>query len=472
MNRNATPQIFSIMNNFTPPLISGWQRIPVLAFMLLTSLLLVPGIGFGQCNPEGGGPFVDPSQTGEGRYEFEITPGSSFNLLSGQFCTASQQTGTNCCPPPGSNRCVDIIFNITDPDGVGVGEDFSSQCGGQMTLMTAQGNFEEAFLSINGSDPNGSNVDCNTGVNLGNNYQIIAIFEGQGNGDVLVTLEVLDNNGNLVPGGGLSNIVTPSNMPSYAVLTICKPGSGCIEDEFVFDCCTATASVELEAGAPGAICDGGSSTLKFTADQGVPPYTVSYVVDDGFNPSTLETIEVGTLGGPSMAMATLLVSPTTTTTYTILSVEDNSGCTKPPGVNNSVTITVFDIVGLLSARAWCSNEDGPADPFEYYIEISGAAPGSVNFDISWDATSVNYTGGIIYIGPFNHSMIGGAVQILSVEDNDNPICEGLLEVLEVLCGFPQADPFCDCSFNDPSGSFPAGAILAQSEPGTDRKSVV
>lgn len=119
----------------------------------------------------------------------------------------------------------------------------------------------------------------------------------------------------------------------------------------------------------------------------------------------------------------------------------------------------------VGAKAWC--DDGtPAEEFQYFIEISGAAPGSVNFTITWDSDTENYTGGTIYIGPFNHSMIGGAVQVLNFVDNGNPGCERDIEVLEAVCGFPQSAAFCDCSLNDPEGSLPSGAILAQSEPGT------
>ena len=343
-------------------------------------IIFGPNTLFSQCNPESAGPFGNPYQTGDGRYEIEITPETNLNLMGVQFCTGDQQDGMACCTPPPSKRCVDIIFKVLDPAGGGV---FSDICSGAMTVMTAQGNFEEAFLSINGSDPMGGNVDCSAGIDIGNNNTIKASFAGKANGDVDITLEIFDKNDVLL--GSLSNTITPSATPHYAIVTICKPGFGCVEDEFVFGCCNVAASIALNAGSPSEICFGESTTLKFTADQGTPPYTVAYLVDDGMT-MTNQQIVVGTNGGPVMDMATLMVSPTKTTTYTILSVEDATGCAQPPGANDQVTVTV--------------------NPLPTVYTVTGGGPycaGGTGVPVGLDGSQI----GVLYQLKRNGSDVGG-----------------------------------------------------------------
>jgi hypothetical protein len=155
--------------------------------------------------------------------------------------------------------------------------------------------------------------------------------------------------------------------------------------------------------------------------------------------------------------------------YTVTAYDSgNPSCfgTLDVTVGAGVTACCTPPATVIIARAWCDDGSMDADEFQYFIQISGAAPASVNYTISWDSDSEPYTGGTIYIGPFNHSMTGGAVQVLDIADNSNPGCESAIEVLEAVCGFPQSQSFCDCSLNDPPGSLPAGAILAQSIPGT------
>ncbi len=127
----------------------------------------------------------------------------------------------------------------------------------------------------------------------------------------------------------------------------------------------------------------------------------------------------------------------------------------------------------LTARSWCSDEVNliEAGEFQYFIEVSAVSGGSGTYTITWPdgVTTSSFNGSTIYIGPFDFSITGGAVLVVSAEDDNNALCTGETEVYEVVCGVTPnnaSTAFCDCSLNDPVGSLPAGTILAQSEPGT------
>ncbi|MDX1939225.1 MAG: hypothetical protein SFU99_01660, partial [Saprospiraceae bacterium] len=73
---------------------------------------------------------------------------------------------------------------------------------------------------------------------------------------------------------------------------------------------------------------------------------------------------------------------------------------------------------------------------------------------------------------YDHSGVGGAIKIVEVKDaNGIPVC---VEVVEVVCGYPQNSAFCNCADDGVDCTGPddvncrryAGAIMSQAEPGT------
>jgi hypothetical protein len=83
-------------------------------------------------------------------------------------------------------------------------------------------------------------------------------------------------------------------------------------------------SITGSVSGGGTICSGGSSIVTVTLSGGAPPYTVT--LDNGG----------GTLTGSSPLDFT--VSPSVTTTYSVTSATDSSGC--PANVSGSATVTV------------------------------------------------------------------------------------------------------------------------------------
>ncbi len=297
---------------------SGWG-----GFILLTYWVCWGGVELlrGQCNPAG-----NPT-----RYEYTLTPVSSLNLAGLQFCT-SQSSGNNCCGGP-ADRCLDLIFHLQNGPN---GEMFDASCRGQVSLMTAQGNFSAMFLAVGAPNPAGNNVNCGAPVPLGNNYTISLSFNGTPGGNVSAHLEVFNAAGTSVFGN------TQAVSPGQAVmLTLCKPGFGCVMDEIVFGCCAAEASLALHTGASDTLCAGQSTVLKIVGQNGMPPYTVTVRAATATDTSYLNVVVPS--DGDSLALRdTILVpvSPTKATTYCAVSVQDAAGCTQPVTSNNKAAITV------------------------------------------------------------------------------------------------------------------------------------
>lgn len=313
-----------------------------------------PSDGYGQCNPAG-----NPT-----RYEFDIDPTTMLNIMGQQFCT-SQQDGTNCCGKQGSYRCLDLVFNL---DNGPMNEEFGENCQGNINLMTAQGNFDALFFDVGIPNPMGNATVCADSIKLGNNYVIAIQFSGNAMGQIVVNLAVIDNMGMTV----FSSMEIAS--PGQAVIfTICKPGFGCVEDEIVFGCCEASAALALAPGAPDAICTGDSTTLKVTGMNGTAPYTVMLKAASATDTTYFPVIVNDDMDGDNtMDMTTVSVFPTDTTTYTIISVEDNSGCVQPV-MGQLVTIFVNPIptVNPVANQTVCTG--GSTDP----VNFSGDIPGTV-----------------------------------------------------------------------------------------------
>ena len=122
--------------------------------------------------------------------------------------------------------------------------------------------------------------------------------------------------------------------------------------------CNPASSALLSVNGFSTICTGNTTTLQVNITGGVSPYTVVY--SDGTNCTTV----TGYLSGSAIQ-----VSPTNTTTYTLLSVTGANGC-EANGVGGSATITV-----------------NPASVASVSIGASPAAPVCAGNSITYTATA-------------------------------------------------------------------------------------
>lgn len=358
--RNLHQRITSGKNNVVSYL-ERRKAILALYVWLPLMFLLLGGSGTlnAQCNPAGN----------VSRYEFNITPLSTFNLIGQEFCT-NQQAGNGCCSMQSGYRCLDIILNIANGPG---GEQFSPSCTGQFTLMTEQSNFDALFFGVGAPAPSGNNVDCSTPIGIGNNHAINFSIAGNVSNQLVVTLSVIDN-----MGVTIFTATETTSAGESVIFTICKPGNGCVEDDFIFGCCGATASLDLAPGINDTICSGSDSALKITASNGIPPYTASVRAVTSVDTTILSfVVNDDNDGNPNKDTAIFTLSPSLSTQYYLLSIEDADGCAQ--AVSDTVRITVLaNPVCLIDGLDTVCNSasipvvyDGPAGMFDYNWTISG-----------------------------------------------------------------------------------------------------
>ncbi len=427
------PSGLSINKSFFTAVSSLFNQIGSRAFPLLIGLsglflFANPGTVRGQCNPAG-----NPT-----RYEFTINPTTMLNLAGQQFCI-SQSMSTNCCGGP-SYRCLDLVFNLQNGP---LGEQFTPNCHGVVNLMTAQGNFDALFFNVGTPDPAGNGIDCNSSITLGNNYTIAVEFTGNAMGQIVAELNLLNNMG--------MSIYTDTQIadPGQSIIfTICKPGFGCVEDEIVFGCCDADATLALAPGAPATYCNGDSTTLKLTGLNGTPPYSLLVRAASATDTSYFTVPVPDDMDGNStMDMTTFVVKPTDTTTYCLISVEDANGCVQPV-MDQKVTVHVNPVpVITLTAAGPTSAICG--DIVNITIENTTGFDDliSLQYSVDWDQTKLKYlshtalqiggAGGNPFIGTVNALSNGELTYSWSAPANGETLADGttLLTIsMQVLAG--------------------------------------
>lgn len=298
-------------------------------------------VAWAQCNPAG-----NPT-----RWEYTLKPTEQIKVVGQQFCT-SQQQSNGCCSANSTYRCLDLVFRIENGPN---GEPFDTSCRGQLNLMTAQGNFDALFFGVGVPNAAGNNVSCGAPLSIGNNFDIALLFNGLSNGNVAAHLLVFNPMG--MPVFSSIQIVSPGQA---AMLTLCKPGSGCVMDDIVFGCCNIKGALALNNGVPATICAGQTTVLKVEGLEGLPPYQVTVRAATATD-TTHFIVTIPSDGDVNLARDTLLVpvSPTKTTTYCAVSVEDATGCTQPIITNNKATVTIAPapIVNAGDDIALCQNEN-------------------------------------------------------------------------------------------------------------------
>jgi gliding motility-associated-like protein len=186
---------------------------------------------------------------------------------------------------------------------------------------------------------------------------------------------------NFGPIGGYTTgsaiAVSPATTTSYSILGNVTDANGC----FVVGSGLAIVTVNPRPAAaivssPGTVCSGGSSTLTFNLT-GTAPFNVSYT--DGTSTFNLTGISTN---------HTVVVSPTSTTSYAITNISDATTCTGLPGSSTTVTVNPTPTSAVLSG----SGPICPGGTANLFVNItSGTAP--FTFNITNFGPVANYISG-------------------------------------------------------------------------------
>jgi len=113
---------------------------------------------------------------------------------------------------------------------------------------------------------------------------------------------------------------------------------------------------ELYSSGSTTICAGESTTIAVSISASVGPYTVVY--NDGTSDHT-----VSNYSSDEISDDDITISPTTTTTYSLVSVEDTYGTNLLPISSNTVTITVNPVPTNINPpdTKWICSDSGRVD---------------------------------------------------------------------------------------------------------------
>lgn len=275
------------------------------------------------------------SLTGTSPFNVSYSDGtSSFNLsgisnghtvlvtppVTRNYTITAISDASGCIGTPGSNFTITVNQPPTVAELIGT----ANICSGQSTNLTVNitdgtppYNFTIANVGAIGGYTSGSAIAVSPATTT--SYSILG--------------NVTDANGCFVVGSGLA-IVTVNPLPTAAIVS-----------------------------SPGTVCSGGSSTLTFNLT-GTAPFNVSYT--DGTSTFNLTGISTD---------HTVVVSPTSTTSYAITSISDATTCTGLSGSSTTVTVNPTPTSAVLSGSGpICSG--GTANLF---VNItSGTAPFTFN----------------------------------------------------------------------------------------------
>ncbi|PKP19272.1 MAG: hypothetical protein CVU05_11770, partial [Bacteroidetes bacterium HGW-Bacteroidetes-21] len=144
--------------------------------------------------------------------------------------------------------------------------------------------------------------------------------------------------------GSAASIVYAKPASSITYTAIATTGFGCTSSGVASITVNPLPTINLTSPSVLTICEGGSTdiTLAFT---GTPPW--NWIGDDGSGPSTFSV---------TTSPYTASVNPTSNTTYSIISVTDDNGCTNSSTQSVAVTVDPISIPGIATASdmAVCS----------------------------------------------------------------------------------------------------------------------
>lgn len=177
--------------------------------------------------------------------------------------------------------------------------------------------------------------------------------------------------------GNQQYTITPAptvGLNSYDVIKV-TDGNGC---ESVPNPSNAsilvnpTPEVNITVSGVNPICEGQNSELFFPVLSGTPPFNVNYLAGGSALSTNIDGTGNQTTGGP------MIISPTTTTTYTLTSLTDSKGCTNT--LSNSATLTVNEIPNVIVSgdTEICNQDQTPL----FFTFTSGVAPWTVSYNVA------------------------------------------------------------------------------------------
>ena len=181
----------------------------------------------------------------------------------------------------------------------------------------------------------------------------------------------LDANGNDVSTGS-PVIVNPTSTTSYSIVSIVDANT-CTNIGSGSATITVNPLPNMQIIGTAAICAGQSATIGFTPT-GTAPFNLNYLVNGTATNVTLDA--AGTISGTPLS-----VTPSSTTTYTLVDVTD-ANCPNP--VSGSITITVNPLptATMSGSTSICIGQSTPLD-----FNFTGTGPYNINYDIDITPTS-------------------------------------------------------------------------------------
>ena len=177
--------------------------------------------------------------------------------------------------------------------------------------------------------------------------------------------------------GNQQYTITPDpivGLNSYDIINI-TDGNGCVGIPNPNNASTLvnpTPDINITVSGTNPICQGQDSELFFPVISGTPPFSVNYLA--GGSPLTTNVDGSGnqTSGNP------MIISPTSTTTYTLTSVTDAKGCVN--SLSNNATLTVNEIPNVIVSgdTEICNQDQTPL----FFTFTSGTAPWTVNYNVA------------------------------------------------------------------------------------------
>jgi gliding motility-associated-like protein len=177
--------------------------------------------------------------------------------------------------------------------------------------------------------------------------------------------------------GNQQYTITPDpivGLNSYDIINI-TDGNGCVgvpNPNNASILVNPTPDINITVSGTNPICQGQDSELFFPVISGTPPFNVNYLA--GGSPLTTSVDGSGnqTSGNP------MIISPTTTTTYTLTSVTDAKGCVN--SLSNDATLTVNEIPNVIVSgdTEICNQDQTPL----FFTFTSGTAPWTVNYNVA------------------------------------------------------------------------------------------
>ena len=177
--------------------------------------------------------------------------------------------------------------------------------------------------------------------------------------------------------GNQQYTITPDptiGLNSYDIINI-TDGNGCVgvpNPNNASILVNPTPDINITVSGTNPICQGQDSELFFPVISGTPPFNVNYLA--GGSPLTTNVDGSGnqTSGNP------MIISPTSTTTYTLTSVTDAKGCVN--SLSNSATLTVNEIPNVIVSgdTEICNQDQTPL----FFTFTSGTAPWTINYNVA------------------------------------------------------------------------------------------